>query len=56
MSIDKVKIDKEVNSYAVDKHDRRIKRVCEECGSFEGVKLVKSVRKRLCKVCRGDLK
>ena len=56
MGIDKTKIDKEVHSYSVDKHDRKLKRVCEECGGFKDVKLVKSVRKRLCKNCRKDLK
>ena len=56
MDIDKKKIKKEVHSYSVDKHDRKLKRVCEECGSFNKVKLVKSVRKRLCEKCRGNLK
>ena len=56
MGIEKTKIDKEVHSYSVDKHDRKLKRVCEECGSFNKVKLVKSVRKCLCENCCNNLK
>ena len=56
MGIDKGKINKEVRSYSVDKHDRKLKRVCEECGGFNKVKLVKSVRKRLCENCCNNLK
>lgn len=62
MSIDinqvdaQLKIDKEIKSFVVDRHDRKLKRVCEECGSIDKVSISKVVRKYLCKNCKEKLK
>ena len=52
----KVPLKDELQSLKRDFKTGKLIRVCEECGSNDNVKLVKVVRKYLCKKCRKGLK
>ena len=52
----KVPLKDEMQSLERDFKTGKLIRVCEECSSKDGVKLVKSVRKYLCTKCGKSLK